>query len=281
MRFPFIRSQKPADPAASAAPVRSRRAAKAASVAPPGLAPGDSAIEAARTAARRRLLGALALLVIGVVGFPILFETQPRPLPVDTPIEAGRPAGSSATVAPPRTARPLPVLPVDAGTESAADTAPASAPVHPPLAVPAPLPSASVPSAPVPASKPAAVAAAASPSPRPAPIGAPAAATPAAPKTVAEAAAPKAASAAVPAPGDAATGARFVVQVGAYAEATKLREARAKVEQLGLKTYTQVVESNAGSRTRVRVGPFASRAEADAVAAKVKRTGLPTAVIAL
>jgi DedD protein len=72
-----------------------------------------------------------------------------------------------------------------------------------------------------------------------------------------------------------------VVQVGAYADAAKLRDARAKVEQMGLKTYTQVVEGESGSRTRVRVGPFASRAEADAVAAKVKRTGLPTAVLAL
>ncbi len=44
-------------------------------------------MELARTRARRRLVGALVLLAIGVIGFPVLFETQPRPLPVDTPIE--------------------------------------------------------------------------------------------------------------------------------------------------------------------------------------------------
>jgi DedD protein len=80
---------------------------------------------------------------------------------------------------------------------------------------------------------------------------------------------------------DAANASRFVVQVGAYADAGKLRDARSKVEQLGLKTYTQVVESESGSRTRVRVGPFSSRPEADAAAAKLKRAGLPTAVLTL
>ena len=44
---------------------------------------------------------------------------------------------------------------------------------------------------------------------------------------------------------DAATSAgRFVVQVGAFADAATAREARQKVEKLGLKTYTQVVETS-------------------------------------
>jgi DedD protein len=228
-------------------------------------------VEAARTAARRRLVGALILLLFGVVGFPILFETQPRPLPVDTPIEAARSGGFAATTAaPPRATRPLPVLPVDAGTESAPDPAPASASApKAATSVPAASPKAA-PSVPVAAPMAAAM-----------PVAAPKAAA------VVAAAPPKPASAAVskpasaPTPADAASGARFVVQVGAYADATKLREARAKVEQLGLKTYTQVIDGDTGSRTRVRVGPFVSRAEADTVAAKVKRAGLPTAVLAL
>jgi DedD protein len=74
---------------------------------------------------------------------------------------------------------------------------------------------------------------------------------------------------------------RYVIQAGAYGETGKLREARAKIEKLGLKTYTQVVETEQGTRTRVRVGPYATRAEAEAVAAKVKRGGLPAAVLAL
>lgn len=75
--------------------------------------------------------------------------------------------------------------------------------------------------------------------------------------------------------------ARFVVQVGAFSDANALREVRAKVERLGLKTYTQAVETEAGARTRVRVGPFATRDEAEKAAARLKGGGLPAAILAL
>ena len=71
------------------------------------------------------------------------------------------------------------------------------------------------------------------------------------------------------------------MQAGAYSEASRLREARQKVEKLGLKTYTQVIESASGQRTRVRVGPFATREEAQAVAAKVKAAGIQASVVSL
>ncbi len=61
----------------------------------------------------------------------------------------------------------------------------------------------------------------------------------------------------------AAGGSRFIVQVGAYAGEQSVQEARAKLEKLGLRTYTQVTETASGKRTRVRVGPFASREEAE------------------
>ena len=60
------------------------------------------------------------------------------------------------------------------------------------------------------------------------------------------------------------------MQVGAFADADAARDARAKVEKLGLKTYTQVVETDAGKRIRVRVGPFATRDEADKAAGSIK-----------
>ena len=40
-----------------------------------------------RRRARHRLIGAAVLVLLGVVGFPILFDTQPRPIQVDIPIE--------------------------------------------------------------------------------------------------------------------------------------------------------------------------------------------------
>ena len=76
-------------------------------------------------------------------------------------------------------------------------------------------------------------------------------------------------------------GQRFIVQVGAFADAAAARETRQKVEKLGLKTYTQVANTASGSRIRVRVGPFASRDAADAALAKAKSAGLAAVVMTL
>lgn len=245
MRLPFFRNQPQAP---SAAPT----------------AGGDAAVQAARTAARRRLVGALVLLLIGVVGFPLLFETQPRPLPADLPILV--PEGTPARVGTPAPTRPLPALPADAGAEPVLATAPpASAPE----------------AAPKPAPKPA-VTAAATPTPTPAPAPAsaapvkPAVATPPQPKP-AVAPAPKPATETPPP----ATAGRFVVQVGAYNEAERLKAARQRVEKLGFKSYTQDVDTATGKRTRVRVGPFVSRQEAEAAAGKLKAAGMQANILSL
>lgn len=86
----------------------------------------------------------------------------------------------------------------------------------------------------------------------------------------------------VPAPAaSAATAERFVIQVGAFAEDDAVRDARSKVEKLGLRTYIQAVETKEGKRTRVRVGPYTSREEADKAAAKLKAAGLTVAMLTL
>src|SRR5215217_5644299 len=48
--------------------------------------PAES-IEAMRRRARHRLIGAVVLVLAAVIGFPLLFDTQPRPVAVDIPIE--------------------------------------------------------------------------------------------------------------------------------------------------------------------------------------------------
>ena len=79
----------------------------------------------------------------------------------------------------------------------------------------------------------------------------------------------------------AAEAGRYVVQVGAFAEAASARETRQKVEKLGMKTYTQVAQTPSGSRIRVRIGPFGTRAEADAALAKARAAGLKPVVLTL
>ena len=50
-------------------------------------APAPESLEAMRRRARHRLIGASVLVLVGVVGFPLLFDSQPRPIAVDIPIE--------------------------------------------------------------------------------------------------------------------------------------------------------------------------------------------------
>lgn len=257
MRLPFLRPKPDAEPSRAAAS-KAERARK------PAPDDGGLDVSAARTRARRRLVGAVVLLVAGVVGFPVLFETTPRPLPLDTPFEVPRREAAALTPPPAAVpARPLPVpsLPADAGTEVA--TAPVAASGPAPAAAPATV-------------RPESAVATVVPPPVRASAPAPVARQLVPPATV-PATAPTAPTAALAA----TAGGRFVVQVGAYTDAAMLREARAKVEKLGMKSYTQVIENDAGKRTRVRVGPYATRAEAEAAAAKVKKVGLPANVLTL
>ncbi len=76
-------------------------------------------------------------------------------------------------------------------------------------------------------------------------------------------------------------GGRFIVQIGAFADATKAREVRLKVEHAGLKTYTHVIETGEGKRIRVRVGPYPTRAEADKAAGRIRALDLPAAILTL
>ncbi len=79
----------------------------------------------------------------------------------------------------------------------------------------------------------------------------------------------------------AADNGRFVVQVGAYLEVQAARDARQKLEGMGYKTYTQVIESDTGRRIRVRVGPYPTKAEADKIATRIKSSGMQAAVLLL
>ena len=75
--------------------------------------------------------------------------------------------------------------------------------------------------------------------------------------------------------------ARVAIQVGAFTDAAKIREVRSKLEQAGLKTYTQVIEKDGKSTTRIRVGPFETKEEADKAAARIPKLDLPVAILKL
>lgn len=240
------------------------------------LEPAD-AVRLARVKARQRLIGAIVLLGIGIIGFPLVFETQPRPIPVDIPIEIPR------RDALPPLAMPPPRLPPAASgraTPEAASAAPAGA---------APRTAARASEAVITESS--SDAGREIPPPRPVASNPRVAATPAAPPTAPTA--PAATAPKISADGERAKAllegrsaaatdeTRFVVQVGAFADAEAARETRKRVEKLGFKTYTQVAQTPSGSRIRVRVGPFASRGEAESALAKAKAAGLSAVLLTL
>jgi DedD protein len=244
------------------------------------------AVQQLRLRARRRLIGAAVLVVLGVVGFPILFETQPRPIPVDLPIDIPRKETAAPLQIPaPQALHSVPQTPA----VQAPDPVPAAAPVPEVLApAPAVIAEASVPRAPAPESKPSPKPAASQPKATAKTSDKPAEKSkdkpsdkPAQPSQDAARALALLEGKPVPNSTDAAHGVRYIVQVGAYADVKAAHEARMKVERLGLKTYTQAVDTADGHRVRVRVGPFASREEADKAAARLRSGGLATAVLTL
>lgn len=224
---------------------------------PPAGAP--AAVAAARARARRRLIGAVLLLGVGVIGFPLLFETEPRPIPVDLPIEIPKKDGAPPLAMPAaRSEKPPSAAPTPASSAMPAPTASAVAPSRPPASAPEALP------APQPA-KPAAAPVKADPAPAPKADDGQRA------KALLEGKAQPAAPSA----------SRYVVQIGAFASDKTVAEVRAKARAAGLETFTQTVKVSNGEATRVRVGPFGAREEADAAAAKVRKAGLPATVLKL
>lgn len=222
-----------------------------------------ASIEVIRVRARQRLIGAAVLVGIGVIGFPLVFDTEPRPLSADVPIDI--PARHMSTPVPPVAVATddAPKTPV-AAQESLDDKEEVVAPQAPV----APEPPAVAASQPAPAPKPVASAemqAKAQPMESAKPAEKPAE------KPTEKAADKGNTSTADKLP---TTNTRIVVQVGAFSDAAKAREARLKLERAGLPTYTNVAKTPDGERIRVRMGPFKTKAEADKAAARAKALGL-------
>ena len=263
-------------------------------------APGDASasggaqetIDDMRRRARHRLIGAAALVAAAIVGFPLLFDSQPRPVAVDAPI----------TIPDKDKAPPLQVPDMAVASQGSAVPAAASLGASEEIIAS----SASEPE------RPASPAAQASSRPAADPSRARSDADAQAKREAdaqrdaeakarrdaeqqraqqAEAARVRALLEGRPPPAaepkaapnaNAASGkGRFVVQIGAFADAGKVRQVRQQAEKAGLVTYTQSVDTKDGKRTRVRAGPYASRAEADKAAAALKKAGLPGSILTL
>jgi DedD protein len=225
--------------------------------------------------ARRRLIGAIALVTIVAVFLPMVLDHEPRPVVQDISIQIPSPGSGSFT----SKIVPLPPGPSDGKSAAKAAEAAKAEPLKsdtpatatPPAAVaaaPEAKPAAETPAKPPAYDTEAAPPKKAEPAPKPAAKAAPKLAAKSAP-------APKAAAK----PADAKSAGGFVVQVAALNDADKAKQMRDSIAASGIKSYTEVVPTVKGNVTRVRAGPFASRAEAEKMRDKLKDMGLPGNIV--
>ena len=209
-----------------------------------------------RRRGRQRLIGAVVLVALLVVFVPMLLDSEPKPAR----------EGPDLVIPPKDPVQPLPMpAPKAAAAGEAAKAAPDAAKADVPKAAPeaAKIEPAKVEAAKVEPTKPAS----AKPEAAKAQV---AKVEPAA----AEPARPAATSAQAPHGG-------FAVQVGAFRDEAKLRQARDKLAAARVPHYTERLEAKGGGLTRLRAGPFETREKAEAALAALKRASLDGKVIPL
>ncbi|RQR58523.1 sporulation protein [Burkholderia sp. Bp9126] len=218
--------------------------------------------------ARRRLVGAIALVVAAVIVLPMVLDSHPKPVTDDISIDIpNRPAHQAAAPRGDEDASD-----VQAGV--AHDEAPASDTA---IAAAAPASRETAKETAKPAAKPDTPTTTASVAPKPAPKPAAPAAKPAAPKPAPAAVANADAAGS---DGDVATpsspaGARFAVQLGSFKDDATARSWATKLKSAGVPAYVEHRKQADGSvATQLRAGPFADRAAASAAIAKVREAGL-------
>ncbi len=211
---------------------------------------------------RRRLVGAIALVLLAVIVLPMVFDPEPKPnaplVNIRIPSEDGgkftpkggaaalpQPAESAATKTPPEaSSKTPPEAPIQAAS-----------PASPVAPVAAPSVAASPPARPVNEAK---------EDTKPAkPDEKPLARIAEKPSKVAE-------KAVTPPPG----GEQIVFQVGAFASADKVKAIVDQLKTAKLPHYTESVATSGGSVTRVRLGPFTSKSAADKAMGRAKALGL-------
>jgi DedD protein len=260
--------------------------------------------------ARRRLIGAVALVLAAVVGLPMLLDSEPKPVADDIAIQIpskDKPASSAGSASANPSAAPASsgvnataaldpkeevVDPADIAKPSAAAAAPAATAATPKTesskqaaapkddhgkqaAPTAPLAKADARPEPMHESK---------PESKPEPKADKADKSDKSDKAekadarqaekLAEAARAKALLEGKPDPSLEKKSSKFVIQVAALATREKVNELQTKLKDAGIHSFTQTVTTDGGSRTRIRVGPFTSKDEAEKVRAKIVKLGL-------
>jgi DedD protein len=185
--------------------------------------------------ARRRLIGAIVLVLVAVAVLPFVLDKEPEPIKETISIQI-----------PPKDAEPAKPL--------------AEQPAPPPVAAADPQaeskPALTEPSA---ESK--------APSESPAPVEKePAAGEP-------EAKPAEKREERKPTAGKPEEKGEFVVQLGSFSNPKNAKQAQERLKKAGIKSYTEVAQAGETKTTRVRAGPFSTREQAEKVREKVRALG--------
>jgi DedD protein len=209
-------------------------------------------VEALKRRGRRRLVGAIALVLAAVIVLPMVFDSAPKqaPPPVSVRIPSEDDAGFKPKVTPTVPAQP----PV-----AAKPAAPAPAPVVPEKAEPKAEEAAPAKAVAAEPAKPIAKPPAKAEEPKAAPKPAPAAAEKARAQS-------------------ALAGEQYYVQVGAFTEPSGVFE---RLKAAKIPYYTEPVATKTGKVVRVRAGPFASREAAQKILDQLKGLGFKPADVAV
>ena len=191
--------------------------------------------------ARRRLVGAIALVVLIVVVLPVILDQQPRPVPQALTVQIpGQDGGPFRTRVLPPLQSPPDTPQKSESTQAAKDRA--------------------IQAEPEPASR----------SRAPKKESARTADKERAKTQVAEA---RRAQALLNDEG-------FVVPLGTFTNPDNAKQVQDRADSAGIKSYTEGVKSQQGEQTRVRAGPFASRDAAERARDRLKSLGLEVGQVA-
>lgn len=247
-----------------------------------------------RGRARRRLAGAIALVLAAVIILPMVLDSQPVPVADNIPIKVPE----RNTPFQPQVSEPQATAPAATPAPGAAPTDPAAVQTPPPVTsaqpqATTPPATATPPAATPPAATPPQVAATTPPRtqpatpPKPEPKPEPKPATPK-PETRSDDGARalallegRSAPAATPAPKPQAAKGNFVLQIAAYTTSEDAQSRRSKLHQAGV-TNAFVEQASIGGKQqyRLRVGPFPSREAAQAAQARLRTLGYDNGFIA-
>ncbi|HTO48826.1 MAG TPA: SPOR domain-containing protein [Burkholderiales bacterium] len=218
-----------------------------------------------RRRARRRLVGAVALVLALVIIPPWVMDLEPKPVATNLTVEIPRQETGALKPTPAAPARaPAPastsaVAPTSTGAPAEADKQGGAVPRPPDVS----------PSTGKAGERPKPEAEAAKPPPNPEAVARVAPQEPARGDIDAKRAEAILNSEA------------YLVPLGAFANKDNVKALEAKLAKAGVKYYTEVVTTPAGEQTRVRAGPFATKEAAEKSREHLKSLGLsPGAVIA-